>query len=234
MAEAGSILHKILHQIGLAVQDGTTTKELDALASGLCNKYHVAPAFLGYRGYPASICASVNDTVVHGIPNDYKLKGGDIVGIDIGIKYRGYYADSAVTAPIGAVNAQTKKLVNAASDALKSAIDGVRPGAALGDIGFVISKVAQNNNLGVVKELSGHGIGRSLQEKPAILNYGNPKEGLTLKEGMCLAIEPMFTLGSPEIYLSKDNWSVKTKDGSPSAHFEHTVVVTKNGCKVLT
>lgn len=234
MTRAGAILAAILREIASAVSAGVTTNELDALANELCKKHKVKPAFLGFNGFPASICASVNDAVVHGIPNDTKLKEGDIVGIDMGVVYMGYYSDSAVTVAVGKVNKDKALLIKATKESLDTAIKVVKDGVHTGDIGHTVSNIAQKYNLGVVRELTGHGIGKSLQEDPSIPNYGKPGTGTLLKAGMTIAIEPMLNLKGPEVYSDSDGWTIRTKDKEVSAHFEHTVLVTKNGARILS
>jgi len=234
MREGGRILAAILKKLAGAARPGVTTAELDALATDLCHRNKVKPAFLGYRGYPAALCASVNNIIVHGIPNNTPLVSGDIVGLDMGIQHRGFYTDAATTVAIGKVEQNTKRLLRATQEALMATINLAKEGTTLGDIGSTISAIATKHKLSVVKELTGHGIGRELQEEPSIPNYGTVGKGLKLKAGMTLAIEPMFTLGAPDTRVLKDNWSVMIKDSSLGAHFEHTLAIEKNGCRVLT
>jgi len=234
MEEAGRILALALKKISAAVRPGVSTKELNSLANDICRQYKVKPAFLGYNAYPASICTSLNNEVVHGIPNDKPLKNGDILGIDMGVVYLGYCADSAVTVGIGEISSEAKKLITVTKKSLDAAIAIIKDGVRVGDIGYEISKIAAENHLGVIKELTGHGIGTNLQEDPSIPNYGNRGTGVKLVEGMTVAIEPMLTLGGAKINISTDGWTVKTADGSLSAHFEHTILVKKNTCQVLT
>lgn len=231
---AGHITALILKKISSAAQPGTTTKELNALANELCRQYKVKPAFLGFNGFPACICTSVNSAIVHGIPSNIPLKNGDILGLDFGAIYHGYCADCATTIPIGRISLEAKRLISATRDALAAAEKVLRDNVRIGDIGAAIAQVAQINHLGIVKELTGHGIGRKLQEDPSIPNYGKPNTGIILREGMTIAIEPMFTLGSPKIISSPDGWTIKTSDSSLSAHFEHTVLITKTACRILT
>jgi len=234
MAEAGRIAGKILQKLTAAARAGTTTKELNSLTNELCAQYKVKSAFLGYRGYPASLCVAINETVVHGIPDNMPLREGDIMGIDFGVVYRGFCADCATTIAIGKVDENAMRLMKATRVALVAAEKILRDGVRIGDIGSAISKVAIDNNFGVVRELTGHGIGRKLQEDPSIPNYGRPGTGMILREGMTICIEPMFTLGSAKIASSSDGWTIKTADSSLAAHYEHTLLITKTGCRILT
>ena len=234
MSEGGHILAAILKKLAAAARPGVTTAELDALANDLCRQNRVKPAFLGYRGYPAALCASVNNIIVHGIPSNTPLSDGDIVGLDMGILYKGFYTDSAITLAVGKISQDAKRLLRATQEALNIAIKIAKEGVTLGDLGNTIAGVAAKHQLGVVKELTGHGIGRDLQEEPSVPNYGTAGKGLKLKAGMTLAIEPMLTLGAPETKVLKDNWSVMIKDSSIGAHFEHTLAIEKSSCRVLT
>ena len=192
------------------------------------------PSFLNYEGFPASICASINDEVVHGIPSNRKLKDGDIIGIDIGACYQGYHGDSAWSYQVGSVSREKAYLLEHTEKALFEGLKQVKPGNHVGDISNAIETYAKNHKLGVVRELVGHGVGNHLHEKPDIPNFGKKGTGPILKEGMTIAIEPMLNLGTREIYLLEDDWTIITQDGKPSAHFEHTVVVTKDGYQILT
>jgi len=234
MSEGGHILAAILKNISAAAKVGVTTAELDSLATDLCRQHKVRPAFLGFRGYPAALCASVNNIIVHGIPSNTPLVGGDIVGLDLGVLYKGFYTDSATTIAVGSISRDAKRLLRATQESLNTAIKIAKEGITLGDLGSAIAGVAAKHKLGVVRELTGHGIGRDLQEEPSVPNYGTPGKGLKLKAGMTLAIEPMFTLGAPDTKVLKDNWSVMIKDSSIGAHFEHTIAIEKTGCRVLT
>lgn len=235
MRSAGKILATILKELNSAVKPGVTTYELDALATDLCKKHRVKPAFLGFNGYPATLCASTNEVVVHGIPNKKKLIQGDIVGLDMGVKHNGYYADSALTVPVGKINKDAEKLIEITKKSLYLAIKELKHGSHVGDIGATVSHLAQAHSLAVVRDLTGHGIGKKLQEEPSIPNYGTYGKGALLEAGMTIAIEPMLTLGSPEIVIDRnDGWTIRTQDKSLSAHFEHTVLITKSGCEILT
>ena len=216
------------------IKPGITTNELDKLAYDFIISKGAIPSFLNYGGYPASICTSINDEVVHGIPSNRKLKSGDIISIDIGACYKGYHGDSAWTYPVGEINDNKKKLLEYTEASLFEGLNMVKPGNKIGDIGYAIETMAKKHNLGVVKELVGHGVGKNLHEQPDVPNYGNKNTGLTLKEGMVIAVEPMLNLGTSDIYILDDDWTIITADSLPSAHFEHTVLVTKNGYEILT
>ena len=216
------------------IKPGITTNELDKLAYDFIISKGAIPSFLNYGGYPASICTSINDEVVHGIPSNRKLKSGDIISIDIGACYKGYHGDSAWTYPVGEIDNDKKKLLEYTEASLFEGLNMVKPGNKIGDIGYAIETYAKAHNLGVVKELVGHGVGKNLHEQPDVPNYGNKNTGLTLKEGMVIAVEPMLNLGTSDIYILDDDWTIITADSLPSAHFEHTVLVTKNGYEILT
>lgn len=216
------------------IKPGITTKELDNLAHKYIISRGATPSFLGYEGYPGSICTSVNEEVVHGIPSNRKLKNGDIISIDIGACYKGYHGDSAWTYTVGHVNKEVLDLMKHTEESLFAGLSVVKEGAHIGDIGYAVSEVAKQYNLGVVKELVGHGVGSHLHEDPDVPNYGKQGTGPVLKAGMVIAVEPMLNLGTPNIYILDDDWTIITADDKPSAHFEHTVVVTKDGYEILT
>lgn len=216
------------------IKPGITTKELDNLAHKYIISRGATPSFLGYEGYPGSICTSVNEEVVHGIPSNRKLKNGDIISIDIGACYKGYHGDSAWTYTVGHVNKEVSDLMKHTEESLFAGLSVVKEGAHIGDIGYAVSEVAKKYNLGVVKELVGHGVGSHLHEDPDVPNYGRQGTGPVLKAGMVIAVEPMLNLGTPNIYILDDDWTIITADDKPSAHFEHTVVVTKDGYEILT
>lgn len=216
------------------IKPGITTKKLDTLAEKYITKIGCIPALKNYEGYPATICASVNDTVVHGIPNDYKLKEGDIISIDLSVSYKGYYSDIAKTYPVGNITDDKKQLLKLTEESLYLGINEVKPGNRIGDISNAIENYANKHNLGIVRELVGHGVGIQIHEDPNVPNYGEKGTGPLLKPGMIIAIEPMLNLGNDDIYLEDDDWTIKTMDESPSAHFEHTVLVTDIGHKILT
>ena len=234
MKEAGRLVgetHKYLKQF---IKEGITTIELDRLAEDFIRKNGGIPTEKGYEGYPASICASVNDEVVHGIPGKRKLKNGDIITIDMVISYKGYQADSAWTYAVGEISKEKKYLMEHTEKALYEGLKQVKPGNRLGDVSHAIQEYAESHNLSVVRELSGHGIGTEMHEDPDIPNYGKKGTGIVLKKGMTLAIEPMLNLGKRDIALLNDDWTIVTLDGSDSAHYEHTVVVTSDGCEIIT
>lgn len=253
MRQGGKILAKILDEVAKAVKPGVTTKELDELATELIFANGAKPAFLGYEGFPAALCASVNEMIVHSVPSARKLKEGDIIGLDLGILYpfencagcfmvgncakprvEGLYADMAVTVSVGKISSQAAKLIDAAKKSLDLAIEQIKPGNHLGDIGFAIQRHAEKNGFSVIRDLVGHGVGKELHEEPQIPNFGQPGTGPELKPGMTLALEPMISAGGHEIKKSPDGHGFETKDGSLAAHFEHTAAVTKKGCEILT
>ena len=228
---AGNIVYQTHQYLKPYIKEGITTKELDKLAENFIKS---KDAFKGYEGFPSTLCTSINSEVVHGFPSDRKLKNGDIISIDIGACYKGYHGDSAWTYTVGEVDDKTKQLLEDTEKSLYVGLKQVKPGNRIGDIGYAIEEYAHKHNLGVVKELCGHGVGTSVHEDPEVPNYGIPNTGPRLKEGMVIAVEPMLTLGSPRVFLHDNNWTVDTQDGSLSAHFEHTVVVTKDGYQILT
>ena len=234
LKKAGHIVYLTHQYLKPYIKEGITTKELDTLAEEFILSQGATPSFKGYNGFPGSICTSINNQVVHGIPGKTKLKKGDIISIDIGACYKGYHGDSAWTYPVEKIDDNKKYLLEHTEKSLYKGLEQVKPGNRIGDIGYAIEKYATEYNLGVVKELVGHGVGSKLHEEPDIPNYGKTGTGPILKEGMVLAIEPMLNLGSPDIYILEDGWTIETDDYSPSAHFEHTVVVTKDGYKILT
>lgn len=193
-----------------------------------------SPSFLNYDGFPASICTSVNEEVVHGIPSDRVLQDGDIISIDIGACYKGYHGDSAWTYPVGTIDDDKKYLLEHTEEALFEGLSAIKPGNRIGDVSYAIEQSALKHKLGVVKELVGHGVGKHLHETPDVPNYGNKNKGMILRSGMTIAVEPMLNLKTADIYLLDDDWTIVTADNSPSAHFEHTVVVTKDGYEILT
>lgn len=216
------------------ISSGVTTRELDEFAESFIRLKGAKPAFKGYRGYPSSICASVNEQVVHGIPSSVKLKKGDIISIDIGVYYNGFYGDAALTLPVGDISNKAKKLLAVTEKSLQIGIENAVTGNRLSDISFAIQNNVEPEGFSVVRNFVGHGIGRKLHEEPQIPNFGKPGQGPELMPGMTLAIEPMVNEGGWEISILKDEWTAVTKDQSLSAHFEHTVAITKNGQDVLT
>lgn len=245
MREGGKILAEILVVLSQNIKPGLRTAQLDNLADELVLKYKAKASFNGYKpsfadekvkndGFPASVCTSVNNEVVHGIPGDRILKEGDIIGLDMGIEYKGYYTDSAVTVPVGKVSLQTQKLIDVTKKCLEAGISKVKEGVRLGDVGFAVQSLAEESGFSVVRDLVGHGVGKYVHEEPQVPNYGIPGHGLKLKKGMTIAIEPMINMGSFDVKMSPNNWTFVTRDGKYSAHFEHTVAVTMNGCEILT
>jgi methionyl aminopeptidase len=235
MRLANQFVAGVLSQLEAAVAPGVTTADLDRLAERIVRDGGAEPAFKGYRGYPATLCASVNEQVVHGIPSSSRvLKSGDIVSLDIGVKLEGFYGDSAVTVAVGEVPDATHQLLRVTNEALERGIRQVQVGGRLSDIGHAIQGWVESHGFSVVREFVGHGIGERLHEEPQIPNYGSPGRGPKLAEGMVLAIEPMVAMGQPETRVLADGWTAVTRDGSLAAHFEHTVAVTARGPLVLT
>ncbi len=235
MREGGRITAACLRMLAGSVRPGVTTRELDSLAEEFIHDHGGRPEFKGYQGFTGSICASPNAMIVHGIPGPYRLKEGDIISLDVGVRYEGFVTDSATTVPVGDVPRETTRLLETTRRCLEAAVEQTRAGNHLGDIGHAIQSLAESRGYGVVRDLVSHGVGRKMHEDPQIPNYGRPGTGPRLLPGMTFAIEPMITLGSYDIHLSEhDGWSIYTADGSLSAHFEHTVAVTENGPLVLT
>jgi methionyl aminopeptidase len=252
MKEGGWLLGKILQEVGQIVKPGITTAQLDKVATDLVFACGAKPAFLGYQGFPAALCTSLNEEVVHGAPSSRKLKEGDIIGLDLGILYpvgkchscpmgascnpenKPFFTDAALTVPVGKVSPQAKKLIETTKKSLDIAIDKIKPGVHLGDVGAAIQKYAESQGFSVIRNLVGHGVGEKLHEDPEVPNFGQPGQGPILKEGMTLAIEPMIAAGDYKIRQAKDGFAYETADKSLTAHFEHTVAVTKDGCEVLT
>jgi len=235
MAEGGKILAKILKELEKKVKPGITTKELDRVAETLIFKSGGTPSFKGYDEFPATLCTSINEELVHAVPSQRKLKEGDILSLDIGMKYQGYHSDMAITLPVPKkISPEAIRLIRVTKKALKRGIKKVRPGNTFGDIGNTIQRYVESQGFNVVRDLCGHGIGRELHEEPKILNYGKRHLGSEIKEGMTFCLEPMVTVGDWKLKKSKDGHGFETQDGSLSCHFEHMMVVTKNGVKVLT
>ena len=234
MREGGKILAGIMEELRKRAQVGITTKELDRVAEALIFKSGAKPAFKGYNNFPAALCTSVNQVIVHGVPSDYQLKSGDILSLDLGIKYKGFFSDMAITMPIGKIKPEVYKLIETARESLRLSINEIRTRITFGDVGDVIQKYVRSQKFDVVKELCGHGIGRELHEDPQILNYKERKESPELKLGMVFCIEPMVTAGDWRIKRSPDGFGWETKDGSLSSHFEHMLALTKTGCQILT
>ena len=231
---AGNIVHETRMYLIPFIKEGITTKELDTLAEEFIRSKGATPSFKGYEDYPASICTSINEEVVHGIPGKRKLRNGDIISIDIGACYKGYHGDSAWTFAVGEISPKKKELMEHTRESLFKGLEQIKPGNHIGDISHAIEEHAKKYNLGVIRELVGHGVGTSVHEEPDVPNYGKAGTGPILKEGMVLAIEPMLTLGRRDICILDDDWTIETVDNSPSAHYEHTVVVTHDGVEILT
>jgi methionyl aminopeptidase len=236
LRHSGQVVREVLEYVRQAVKPGATTLDLETAAAAKIKELGATPAFKGYRGYPCVLCTSVNSEVVHGIPSaERKLREGDIVSIDTGVVIDGYYGDSAVTVAVGRkIAAKTQKLLDVTAASLVSAIREVKPGATLGDVGAAVQETVEAEGFSVVRDFVGHGIGTKLHEDPQIPNYGSRGRGHKLRAGMVLAIEPMVNVGRPGVQVLKDGWTAVTEDGSLSAHFEHTVVVTEDGAVVLT
>jgi methionyl aminopeptidase len=235
MKAAGRLVGEVLTAMTAMVAPGVTTGELDAVAEKLIVDAGAKPAFKGYHGYPATICASVNEEVIHGIPSTTRvLQEGDVVSIDVGASLRGYYGDSAVTLPVGRISADASTLLRVTEESLYKAIEAVKPGGRVSDIGHAVQKHVEGFGFSVVRDFVGHGIGERMHEDPQIPNYGEPGRGPRLAEGMVLAIEPMVNAGTPAVKVLADGWTAVTRDKSLSAHFEHTVAVTADGAWILT
>ena len=234
MDEANRIVQEVLDKVGGMIEPQVSTAELDRFAEDMINGYGAKAAFKGYRGFPAVSCISINDEVVHGIPvADRFLKEGDIVSFDLGVIYRGYVGDGAVTFPVGEVSEEAEKLIAVTRSSLMKGIGEIREGARLSNVSHVIQSIAEGEGFSVVRDFAGHGVGTSLHEEPQIPNYGPPGIGPVLREGMVLAIEPMLNVGDWRVFVSEDNWTVKTVDGGLSAHFELSCAVTSNGPWIL-
>ena len=231
---AARLVGKTLRMLAGEVRPGITTERLDRLAEQFIRDHGGRPAFKGYRGFPATICPSVNAEVVHAIPGPYALKEGDIVGIDVGVEKEGYYGDSALTLPVGDVSDPARRLLEVTREALLHGIRQARAGNRVGDISHAVQRHAEQHGFSVVRTLVGHGIGREMHEEPQVPNFGSPARGPRLMAGQVLAIEPMINLGGPEVVVQPDGWTVVTKDGSLSAHFEHTVAVGPDGPEILS
>lgn len=231
---SGVKLGEVLRAIGEMVSPGVTTHDLDHAAELRIRELGAKPAFLHYSGYPATLCVSVNEQVIHGIPGHRILESGDVVSLDLGLVYDGYYADSAITVGCGQVTVHDADLIDTTRRSLYAGIDAVHVGARLGDIGHAVQQVAEARGMSVVRDYVGHGVGKELHEDPEVPNYGKPGTGITLKEGLVIAIEPMVNAGSSAVRILNDDWTVVTVDGHKSAHFEHTIAVTAHGPVILT
>jgi methionyl aminopeptidase len=234
MRKSGKILAKIMRRLQDFIKPGISTLEIDSLAEKLINQENSTSAFKGYKGFPASMCTSINEEIVHGIPSDRKLREGDIISLDLGINYKGYFSDAAVTLGIGKINLKSKKLIEVAKKALSLGIKEAYSSNRLFDISSAIQNYVERHGFSVVRQFVGHGIGRQLHEEPEIPNFGRPHQGPILQSGMVLAIEPMVNMGTWEAEVLDNGWTAITKDKLPSAHFEHTIAITKQGPEILT
>ena len=235
MRRAGRVAARALAEVGRAVRPGVTTLELDRIAHAVIKGAKAVPTFLGYRGYPATICASINDEVVHGIPSPKRvLREGDVVGVDVGATLDGFVGDTAATFPVGQIDAAVETLLATTRDALARGIAAARVGRRIGDVSAAIQQAAESRGYGVVRDFVGHGIGRQMHEAPGVPNYGQAGTGLRLEQGLVIALEHMVNAGTWKVRLLKDGWTVVTEDGRPSAHFEHTGAVTEEGPEILT
>ncbi|HYJ15253.1 MAG TPA: type I methionyl aminopeptidase [Candidatus Limnocylindria bacterium] len=238
MRRANVIVAEVLQELKRRVAPGITTLDLDAIAEEMTLNRNAIPAFKGYnvagRVYPRCLCASVNDEIVHGIPSNRHLREGDIVGLDYGVIYDGFYGDSAMTVAVGKVSAAAQTLLDVTEASLYAGIEQLHEGKRLGDLGAAVQKVAEDAGYSVVRAFVGHGIGKKLHEEPPVPNYGEKDRGLRLKEGMVLAVEPMVNIGGYEVEIKEDGWTAVTKDGSLAAHFEHSIAITKNGPYILS
>lgn len=234
MSRANRLVHEVLHRVSDAASPGVSTAELDRLAEDLIRDAGARPAFKGYKGFPATLCTSINDVIVHGIPSPAaRLREGDVVSIDCGVVLDGYYGDSAVTVAVGEPSPEADKLIDVTRQCLLDAIAQVRPGGRLGDLGAAVERRAEGAGFGVVREFVGHGIGTSLHEEPQVPNYGVAGRGQLMKPGLVIAIEPMITGGSWRVRIDDDGWTARTEDGKLAAHFEYSVAVTEDGHRVL-
>lgn len=234
ITEGAKILAKVMKEIKKMVRPGITTLDLDRAAEALILSYGAKPGFKGHEGFNYSLCTSVNENIVHGLPSGYILKEGDIIGLDLGVFYKGFYSDMAVTAPVGKISAESKKLIKITKKSLELGIQKAKIGNKIGDIGEVIQRFAEKKGFGVIRNLCGHGIGKNLHEDPKIPNFGQAGTGEKLVEGVVICIEPMVTVGDYTLRKSDDGYGYATRDNSLSAHFEHTIAITKSGPKILT
>lgn len=234
MRESGKILGEILHQLEKFIKEGVQTDEINQLAEDLMDKYNVIPAFKGYQGFPAAVCANVNEQVVHGIPGTYSLKSGDIISVDCGVIYDNFYSDSAITVSVGKITQEAQALINTAEKALKRAIETAGPGVRVGTISSVIQEIVEKKGFSVIYDLTGHGIGLNLHEDPIVPNFRDSDPGPILQPGMTIAIEPIISAGKPEIKLLRDGWTYVTFDRSLSVQVEHTIAITEKGTEILT
>jgi len=233
MNEANALVHKVLDGIAERIAPGVTTRELDEFAEKMIRDAGAVPAFLHYRGYPATLCTSIDDVIVHGIPNDVVLKEGNIIGVDCGVIHEGFYGDAARTFAVGEVPEEARRLMRVTRESLDLAVEQARPGRRLSDIGHAVQSHVEAHGFAVVREFVGHGVGTELHEDPQVPNFGRPGEGMKLRAGMVLAIEPMVNIGGPGVKVDADGWTARTEDGSLSAHFEYSVAITDKGPWIL-
>jgi len=234
MAEGGKILAEIMAELEKRVEPGVTTKYLDKVASDLVLKHGAKPSFKNYQGFPDTLCTSVNEELVHCIPSNRKLQPGDIISLDLGVLFKGFHTDMAVTVPVGKISPEALRIIRVTKKALKRGIKKIRPGNTFGDIGNTIQRYIEDQGFNVIKDLCGHGIGKEVHEEPQVQNYGKRRTGPEIKQGMCFCIEPMITAGDWHLKKAKDNYGFQTRDNSLCAHFEHTLTVTQTGCEILT
>ncbi len=234
MRQAGKIVAGTFEALRRAVKPGVTTKELDHIAYDYIRSHGATPSFLNYGGFPASICASINNTVIHGIPDNTKLCEGDIISLDIGACYKGYHGDSAKTFPVGKISADAQRLIDVTRQSFYEGIQFATRKNRIGDISAAIGNYVEENGFSVVRDYTGHGVGKNLHEDPSILNFGRPGHGPRLMAGMTIAVEPMVNAGGYGVYVEDDDWTVRTDDGSLSAHYEHTILITDGVCEILT
>jgi len=234
MRDAGKLLHEVLEQLKEMVRPGVTTMEIDAEAERLIRKVGAVPSFKGYEGFPSTICASVDEQVVHGFPNEKPLKEGQLLSVDCGLILNGWQSDSAFSAPVGKCSEEVMKLMRVTEECFWLAAEQAREGNRLGDIGWAVQKHAEENGYGVIRDLCGHGIGTEMHEDPSVPNYGRPGRGVRLREGMTIAIEPMIAMGHWGVYIEDDGWTVVTNDHSVCSHYEHTIAITKGEPEILT
>lgn len=234
MKRSNQIVAKILSELGLMIKPGIQTKELNEYAERRTREMDAVPAFKGYRGYPASLCTSINEEIVHGIPSSRTLRSGDIISLDFGVVYDGFYGDAAVTYPVGEITPQIEKLIATARESFAMGVAKIKEGNRLSDISYAIQSHVESQGFSVIRSFVGHGIGFSLHEEPQVPNFGSPGRGPKLKPGIVLAIEPMIAIGNWEVEILSDNWTAVTKDRSLSAHYEHTVALTQNGVEILS
>lgn len=232
--KSNQIVAKILAELGKMITPGIQTKELDEYAELRVKEMNAFPAFKGYRGYPASLCTSINEEIVHGIPSSRRLRNGDIISLDFGVLYEGYYGDAAVTYPVGEVTPKAKKLIKAAEETFYKGMKQMKPGKRISDISFAIQSHVESQGFSVIRAFVGHGIGLSLHEEPQVPNFGPPGRGPKIKSGMVLAVEPMIAMGNWDVEILDDNWTAITRDRSLSAHYEHTVAITEKGPEILS